>query len=98
MKVPLGSIILRTSEDFASSSQAAWIAASRDFTARDLGSPPCSAKTTCHIIQSSLPRCCAHRCPSYRDQGKLHPDGGARTVSSGCASTTVWPRCKPRQY
>jgi hypothetical protein len=72
MKVPLGSIILRTSEDFAISSQAAWIAASRDFTARDLGSPPCSAKTTCHIIQSSLPRCCAHRCPSYRDQGKLH--------------------------
>ena len=54
MNEPPGSMMRRTSMDCASSPQAIVIAASRDRAARDLGSCPGSANTTCHI--NWLPR------------------------------------------
>ena len=94
---PAGFNILRTSEDFASSSQAAWIAASRDSRRATWKSALLGEDDMPHHSVIA-PLLLSHRCPSYRDQGKLHPDRGTRTASTSCASTTVWLRCKPEQY
>jgi hypothetical protein len=82
---------LRTSQPAARSSHATWIAASRDRAARDPGSCPGSANTTCHIISSG-----SRFVPALFASAALRAQVGFRCSAHerprGCGRTTL---CRP---